>query len=48
MAKNDPRNDDLQLEAEPLGKGWKILALVVVAIVVVAIVVMAVGIITHQ
>jgi len=40
--------DDQQLEAEPFGKGWKILAVVVAAIVVVAIVVMAIGIITHQ
>jgi len=41
-------NDDLHPEAEPFGKGWRILAVAVVAIVVVAIIVMAVGIITHQ
>ena len=39
---------DLQIEAEPMGKGWKILAIVIAAVIVVAIVVMAVGIITHQ
>jgi len=47
MAKTDPKSDDLHPEAEPFGKGWRILALVVVALVVVAIVVMAVGVITH-
>jgi len=38
----------LQTEAEPMGKGWKILAIVVAAVILVAIIVMAVGIITHQ
>ena len=44
-AKNQP---EFQTEAEPMGKGWRILAIVVVAVIVIAIIVMAVGIITHQ
>ena len=46
MAKID--DGELQTEAEPMGKAWKILALVVAAVILVAIIVMAVGIITHQ
>jgi len=43
-AKNEP---EFQPNPEPMGKGWRILAIIIVAVIVVAIIVLAVGIITH-
>jgi len=51
MAKNaaTPTTDDkdLQLEAEPMGKGWKILTIAIAAVIAIAIIAMVIILVTH-